>query len=249
MKGNYISSTGKMEVTKILLLAGWLSLSLSPTLGEANCDRGKWKEQRAVNLAKELNLVSVSWMTASNGVKKYGDNCAGGGVTTPPGATTPGATTPAGTPTQNPATPPPEPSTSDECTKSTVSVHYFHDVSKNGEVSGNKEYIVISDLTGALKCENGKCVCAENGTKEADVDGTKLCIKAEAVEKHKECIHHAECKDKDLSCVYEARPETNGDCGEIEDMRRFCSGSRRIFPIALTLPVSFLIMLAPIISK
>ncbi len=205
-----------MEVTKILLLAGWLSLFLGATLGEATCGRGNWGEQRAVKVAEKLGMKEVSWMTAGNGSKKYDDSC----------------------------------STDEDCAKSTVTVHYFHKTLKDGAEGSDKTYMVISDLTRALGCNatSKKCACAEEGAQGEQLDGTTLCIKKEAVEKHKECIHHAECKDSDLACIFEAVSETNGDCGEIEDMRRFCSGARKIFPSALTLPFLVFVMMVRIIS-
>lgn len=105
-------------------------------------------------------------------------------------------------------------STEDPCVDATIVVNYYLH-------KGNKYPFVISDLTNALeRGENNTCKCAEEDAEITTYEGRQLCLRKDIPEGG-ECIHHRECKETHSACVFNATRSG----GDVEDMRRFCSGS------------------------
>lgn len=122
---------------------------------------------------------------------------------------------------------------SDECIASTIGVHYYF-VNLTYQDKKPKAWTIFTDLARARKCKGGKCVCAEEGSKEKLDGDLKVCVQ-DSVKKGQECIHNMECGSKSL-CTYE-----RNECGEIDDLKRICGGSGVFRPSMLFLFLSALI--------
>jgi len=126
-------------------------------------------------------------------------------------------------------------SSGDRCQDATIVIHQYIMTDPKNKKKETKIPIVISDLTNALVAEGGKCKCAEAGSTPVKIDGRMICIKTMgSLAKDVECIHTAECKEG-FVCIFDSAKKSNGNDGDIEDTRRFCSGSGTLAPAALIL--------------
>jgi len=230
---------GLRKMTLILLLP---LLLVTGSMGDLP-KRGSWTESRAVKLAAKLPKPDkgIFWMSpvdvkSESGLSEPGmdvPKALAEGRQAGPNSTKTGNSTETGNSAGRQTDPLiPEGTSGDGCQDATIVIHTY----KN---DGADIGIVISDLTNALMKNSSteKCECAEDDVQPVEVDGRLLCINEKKIEDGKECIHTKECKNDKLACIFDAK--INGDDGDIEDMRRFCSGSGTLAPPLLILLVSF----------
>jgi len=210
---------GLREMTLILLP---LLLFVTGCLAQDLPERKEWNASRAVKLAEKLVAKEIFWMfpVANETSLLEPAKVSGRQVTDVESSN---STDKSGNAPYNGTT------SNDRCQDATIVVHKYKE--------GGKDIpLVISDLTNALVLVSDKCECAEEGATVTEVDGTNLCIKGKgAVPKGEECIHNAECAGE-FVCIFDAT--INGNEGDVEDMRRFCSGSGTLAPALLILLVS-----------
>lgn len=165
-----------------------------------NIRRRQWRQQRSVVLASELSLTQAQWPIANGNIAKVGDTC-------------------------NVAALP------DECVSRSIAVGFV-------KIGGSPVPYVMSDLSRALKCVSNAtgdgCACAETGASPVPVGTETLCVKPTfgASERQAtsadECIHAVECPSKKNCIFHPNQPKDRGDCGDIEDLRRFCAGAKHL---------------------
>jgi len=214
----------------LLISSVWL---MGSSLADKTPKRDTWDQSRAVKLAAKLQTTDIFWMYPVNK-----DELVEPGMPAPAavilGRRRRAAGDPAGAQSSDEAADGNAASgrqsgsgltsSGDPCMDATIIVHHYPPT--NGATA--KTPIIISDLTNALVKDpsTANCVCAEDDATPHQLDNRMLCIKGkDSLKKGEECIHNAECKDG-LVCIFDALK--NGNHGDIEDARRYCSDAVRL---------------------